>query len=276
MDSTAIDAIAKLAIEAASANHLGTPTPAIIIDNKVVSVEHLQAGRSRFRGTFRTTVLADFVEYVTGRTKTSEVLPPAQCFVDADKWTATTFFNLGHDALPGHCDDTAVLSLKKTAAYDALCAISQPGVKHSQRALSDFIEEWSEHITALDSSGENITVALAVQAIRDVKIKKSGEANTAVTNFGAKRSALEEIEAKANGIIQLPASLLFRVVPFAGFAEQIAEIKLSVLTGDDTPIFVARWARREQVIEAIADDFQQRLSDLVGESASTIVGTFTP
>lgn len=272
MDSTAIKAIADLAIAATHAAHLGTPTPALIDNGKVISIEYLQAGRSRFRGRLVTASLPDFVGYV--RAHANNAASAAHGFIDADALAATAIFNLGDEASPGHADDVAVLVLKPTAAYRAVQFID--GKRLGQKQFAEWLEDWSQHLTAFAGFGDVIPLVAAIAAVRSVKVKKTNEATSTVRNFGATRSALEDIEAQANGAAALPDALEFQCTPYLGLAEQSAELRISVITDEDKPTFSIRWARREQAEESIAQDFKRLLTDEVGDSASMTIGTFTP
>lgn len=271
MDANAIQTIAELAVAANNSQYLGTPTPALFHGGKLTSIEHLQAGRSRFRGKLATASLPDFAEYTAGRAAAG---PKPACFIDADNISARTYFNLGTDALPGHADDIAELKLIPTAAFAAICDLD--GRRLAQRALAEFVEEWSQHILATTSDGEALPLSGAVVAIRNVKIKQHSESTSAVGNFGTSRSALDEIEARANGTIELPGALYFRVTPYAGLTEQIAELRLSIITSEEKPVFAVRWARREQMREDIAQDFKHIVTGALNGTAGVIVGTFTP
>jgi uncharacterized protein YfdQ (DUF2303 family) len=271
MDANAINTIADLAVAANNGAHLGTPTPALFHAGKLTSIEHLQAGRARFRGRMTTSSLADFAGYIAARA--AAALKPA-CFIDANATSAKCYFNLGTDELPGHADDIAELTLTPTAAFAAICALD--GHRLAQRALAEFVEEWSQHISATTSDGEALPLSAAVVAIRNIQIKQRSESTSTVGNFNTSRSALDEIEARANGTIELPGALYFRVTPYAGLTEQIAELRLSIITSEEKPVFAVRWNRREQMREDIAQDFKRVVTSAIGGTASVIVGTFTP
>lgn len=271
MDGTAIKAIGDLAVAAANAEYLGTPTPALFHDGKLISIEHLQAGRSRFRGKLVTASLADFVSYVRTRAHGSA---PARGFIDADSLNAVCYFNLGDESAPGHADDLAVLALLPTAAYSAAREID--GRKLHQKALAEWMEDWASQLTAVSETGEPIPLSAAIAAVRSVKVKQISESTNTVRNFGATRSALEEIEAQAVGATALPPALAFRFTPYLGLAEQTAELRIAFIADEDKPTFSIRWARREQIEESITQDFKRLLIEEVGDAASMTIGTFTP
>lgn len=274
MDASAIQQLARLAIEAAHANKLETPTPAIVLGGNVVSLEHLQDGRSRFRGKLVTNSLADFVHYVK-RDHGAGPDSRASVFVDAAKLSATAFFNLGDYQSPGHADHRAELSLDSTAAYKAVAAAH--GLRTDQRGLSEWLEEWAPHLDVLDEHGNTMSTLAAIVAVRSVKVKATSEAATTVGSFAANRTAMEDIEAKATAGSALPGRIKFTFVPALGLAEQTADLRLYLSAKpEEKPHFFVKWIGREQVIEAIAQDFKRVLFDELGEKALLTIGTFAP
>lgn len=274
MDASAIKAISDLAIEAANANKLPTPTPAIVLGANVVSLEHLEDGRSRFRGTLKTNSLADFVDYVKrdhGRGPDDR----AAAFIDATALAATAFFNLGDHQSPGHADHLAQLKLDQTAAYRAVLSVD--GKRLDQKNLAEWIEEWGTQIDIADDNGEPLSLSLAIGAIRSVKVKATAESTTTVGNFAQTRTAMEDIEARASGLANLPARLKFQFAPALGLSEQTADLRLSLIANpEEKPTFALRWIGREQAQEAIAQDFKRVLFEEIGVAALLTIGTFTP
>ena len=149
MDSSTVNAIGQLAIEAAQANRIDADTPALILrtehaGQQVVSIEHLQPGRSRFRGAFATRQLPDFAAYVIAETENAaRERGSVQGFIDTDNMCAKVFFNLGNLEHAGHADHHATLKLKPTAAYAALLAATARSL--DQRTLHDFVEDWRDN-----------------------------------------------------------------------------------------------------------------------------------
>jgi uncharacterized protein YfdQ (DUF2303 family) len=278
MDSSAIDRIAQLGIEAAKANRIDTVTPAIILTQQngtqcVESLEKLQKGRSRFRGKFATSSLQDLADYAVTRHENDAGTLPAQGFIDTDAMAATIFFNLGATTAPGHADDIATLKLKPTAAYAALiAAIRQP---HDQRSLHDFVEDWRDIITPLiDGQPSDKPLASTLAAIRDITVETARSINHTERDMGSSRSAMESVDAKSNLI--LPSGFMFKCVPYDGLQERTFSMRLGVNTGGDKLSLVLRIQQAEASTEAIAKDFRDRLAAKLGTSSSLTLGTFTP
>lgn len=273
-DSAAVQKIADLAVEAARANRLETHTPAVLHNGSPVSLETLQAGRSRFRGTYATNTLSEFVYYTASRANS---LPPAQVpvsvFIAPEKGSATAFFNLGKVSNPGHADDRATLALRQTAAYAALLAVV--GQKHTQRAIAEWLEDWFDLITPHHPETENCTMSMtvAIAAVRDITITVKGEQTSVQGDLQASRSALEEIEARSKK--RLPSGFTFTTAPYDGFEPRAFSLRLAVLPQEKEPVLVLRIVGLADVQERIGEEFERKVRD--GLSVANVYrGTFAP
>lgn len=269
MDGTAITAIRQLAVEAARENRIGgvgkSETPAVIIGNTIHSLEYLQPGRSRFRGIFETSVLSEFAAYVKAN-------PGGHGFIGAKNFTATVFHNLGDKDNPGHGDWRSTLTLEPTAAYAAMITIE--GARLTQKQLVEWIEDWNQELEA--KFGERAAVsdiAGALNAIRNLTISAKSDVTHTDKDFGAGRSAIEEIEAKAQGGI--PSHLVFTCDPYPGFKEWNFSLRLSVITGDK-PALTLRIVSKEAIAEEIATEFKEKLLEEIGDAATMTIGSFEP
>ncbi|HET6807224.1 MAG TPA: DUF2303 family protein [Frateuria sp.] len=279
MDRSAIESIGQLAIEAQKANHIDADTPALILRDqsgaqKVVSIEHLQPGRSRFRGAFATRQLPDFAAYVTAETEnTPRPAGSVQGFIDTDDMSAKVFFNLGNLEHAGHADHHATLKLKPTAAYAALQAATIRSL--DQRALHDFVEDWRDNIVPLfDGQPDANRLANTLAAIRDITVETARKVNLVERDMGATRSAMESVDARST--LTLPSGFEFRAVPYEGLAERTFRLRLGVTTGGDKVGLVLRIQQAEQSTEDIAKDFRDRLAAKLGTACPLTLGTFTP
>jgi uncharacterized protein YfdQ (DUF2303 family) len=257
-----------------AAKDLKTHIPAVVLmdgpgKTKVESIEHLQEGRSLFRGTFATNSIKDFVRYVESRKGAP------RGFIAAEKiegLSCRMFFNLGDDKNPGHGNDIADLNPKMMPAFAAMRAIC--GKKLTQQELIDWVEDW-HHVVSAQNAGEAFMgTAEAVAGIRSMKIDTKGQQTSTVNNFGAARSAMEEVEANRDG--GMPAFLTLRTEPFERLMPRSFVLRVSILTGGDKPALTLRWQRQEHQCEEIAQEFKELLvSELGGLSDSLVVGTFT-
>lgn len=252
---------------AGAAKQLNTNTPAVLMPDSstVIDLERFQTGRSRFRGTFSTHSLADFSTYVVGR-----VVPDARGFIDQDAMCCTVLFNLGTPAEPGHADDRAILALKATAVYKEVQDVK--GSALTQKALSDWIEGWSQHLGAVDENGVEMSLAKAIAAVRTITVKASSESAHTVAETRASQSTFDAIEASSKET--LPAWLLVSLHPFEGLGGHEIKLRVSVITSGSAPVLKLRWVGEEAQKEAIAREFKEYLEQNVQASAKLALGSF--
>lgn len=267
-----VELIQGSAVEAAGKRQLrADQLPAAIILNSadnVKSLEYLQQLRNRFRGTLSTSSLTDFCSYVKSAAATGASCPG---FVDVEKMHANVFFNLGTVEQPGHADWRATLGLLPTAAYKALNALESR--RFDQAALIDWLEDWNDVLVA-DFTDGNASLTRAVAAIRKMKISTKAESTHTTGDFGASRSALEEVEASSADA--LPVGFRMATEPYEGLSPRSFALKLSVLTGGDKPVLTLRWLRKEQQLEEIAREFKHVLGGQLADAATLTIGTFDP
>ncbi|WP_166359307.1 DUF2303 family protein [Pseudomonas akapageensis] len=266
MEAKAIQLIQDTAV-LANAKALSTHTPTIALPDtaKVHSLEKFQQTRSRFRGALATNSLKDFSGYVL-----THASGESSGFIDSDSMICTVLFNLGDMDTPGHGDFSATLTLKKTAAFIAMERAAS--VKHSQKDLSDFIEDWAPNLKAITADGTNIDLRRAAGAIRSITIEQARKSEHIVGDMSASRSAMDQIEAKsADG---LPAELLFTVIPYEGLQAQTIVLRVAVLTGGDQPILRLRWIGEAQLHEDLAQEFKSVVAHEVGVATDLTIGTF--
>lgn len=269
------DALNQITATHAAANGrpLDTHMPSILVpDNyELRNTEYLQELRSRFRGSMATRSMPDFCAYVERRVDDLEDDPTPSGFIDVDSMRCKVFFNLGDADRPGHADDTAELALKPTAAFAALQQIA--GRALSQAQLAEWMEDWAANLKVVGTEGEDITVGVAVQKIRTIKIKATAERTSTESNFGAERSAMDQIE--ASHAEQQPADLLFTIKPYEGLLERTFTLRLSIITGEK-PTIKPRWVQQEAQEEEIAQELKQVLKQQIGRFANLTLGTFNP
>lgn len=266
MEAKAIQLIQDTAV-LANAKTLDTFTPAIALPDsaKVHSLEKFQQTRSRFRGVLATSSLKDFSSYVLAHADGNTA-----GFIDSDDMTCTVFFNLGDQDHPGHGDFRSTLTLKKTAAFIALERAAAS--KHSQKELSDFIEDWAPNLKALTADGADIDLRRAAGAIRSITIEQARKSEHVVGDMSSSRSAMDQIEAKsADG---LPAELLFNVIPYEGLQPQTIQLRVAVLTGGDQPVLRLRWIGEAQLREDLAQEFKSVVAQEVGGATDLTIGSF--
>ena len=271
MDRSAIEAITEqpTLIEINKYLHQqGLPVITLPDNSTLNRLETYQHKRTRFRGEMETASLEDFAEYVKNHTDDNG----SACFINADQMSATAIFNFGDKDTPGHCDNTATLSLVKTVGYKA--ALNLDNRASSQRDFSEWLDDWSYCLTAFDETQEPMELKKAIQGIRNISVDNSQEQNHEESNFRAKRSTLETVEVNCKGNPP-PALLVFRVVPYDTFQEYDISLRVSVLTGGSAPRVVARIVALETLQQDIAKEFQDKVDQEIKSFIKTYIGQFT-
>lgn len=273
IDQHAVNRIVELGVNEAEANRLPLVPEhsAVIIDGKLVTLEHLRPGRNRFRGAFGTSSISAFAQYVSDEAKTAEQLFAG--FIDpGPTLRAKVFLNLGSAMDPGHADWTASLTPERTAAYAA--ALSVNGNRLGQRELAEWIEDWSDCLTAQAADGEFIGLTEAIAAVRNINIKATAEAGHSDRDFGASRTAIEEIEAKA-ATGKMPARIILTTQPYPDLRERQITLRVA-MAGGDKPTLGLRIIGHERQQEDIAAEFRELLLAKIGDAATMTIGTFVP
>ncbi|SUC16358.1 prophage protein [Proteus vulgaris] len=271
LDGTAISQIQNMAVASLSLDAIEKSLcPAIVLPNdfKVSSLENLQEGRFRFRGEMKTTSISDFVKYSIK----NAVEEGVSCFIDADEMSAETIFNIGTIGEPGHADNTALVKLKQTAPFSALLKID--GVKYRQKELAEWLEDWRDYLMAFDAEGNVLDIKQAISAVRRITIESTRSAEHEDHDFSAKRSVLENVEARSKDV--MPTAFQFTCTPYDELKERSIKLRYSVLTGGDVPVLVLCIVQLENLEEQIAQEFRNLLCDEFDESEiETFIGKFS-
>ncbi len=271
LDGTAISQIQNMAVASLSLDAIEKSLcPAIVLPNdfKVSSLENLQEGRFRFRGEMKTTSISDFVKYSIK----NAVEEGVSCFIDANEMSAKTIFNIGTIGEPGHADNTALVKLKQTAPFSALLKID--GVKYRQKELAEWLEDWRDYLIAFDAEGNVLDIKQAISAVRRITIESTRSAEHEDHDFSAKRSVLENVEARSKDV--MPTAFQFTCTPYDELKERSIKLRYSVLTGGDVPVLVLRIVQLENLEEQIAQEFRDLLCDEFDKSEiETFIGKFS-
>ncbi len=269
LDQTAIKEIRDMTLSQLLEEKLSsTDCPAVALPESVQieSLEDYQLGRFRFRGKLQTANIPDFVRYCKGFAGEG-----VRSFINAESMEAVTVFNLGTIVDPGHADNTAALKLKKTAPFKALLNIN--GQKNRQKELAEWLEDWSEYLLAFTADGEVLDIKKAIGGVRKITIESSSNSDHVDSDFGAKRSLMESVEAR--GQESMPAAFEFKCVPYEGLSERAFRLRYSILTGGDVPVLVLRIVQLETAEEEMAVEFQALLEENFADAeVETFIGDF--
>ncbi len=271
LNGDAISQITELAISGVRLNAVeNMPCPAVAVPNglEIVNLERYQNGRYRFRGSLKTTSINDFVKYSVGYSDA----PGVRCFIDAEDMTARTIFNLGTIEYPGHADNSALIVLKKTSPFSAVLSVN--GRKQGQKELAEWLEDWRDHLLAFDADGNVLDIKQAIGAVRRITIESSRSSDHEDSDFSARRSVMENVEAKSKDI--MPAAFDFKCTPYDELQERAIKLRYSILTSQDTPTLVLRIVQLENLQELMAQEFRDILSAKFEETQiETFIGNFS-
>lgn len=270
LDSSVICEIRDLVlsgINSSNINNCFNPVAALPDNFNLHDLEPFQSNRCRFRGRLSTASIDDYIRYCTEYAGVG-----VRCFIDGDKISARTIFNLGVIDKPGHADNTAVLELNKTAPFRSLLDID--GKKQSQKDLAEWLEDWRDHLMAFDADGAEMDVRKAIGAVRRITIEATSSSDHEDDDFKAKRSVMESVEARSKDV--MPAVFQFTCVPYDGLSERQFMLRYSILTGSNVPVLVLRIVQLEKGQEDIAQEFRDLLSDkFTGVEVETFIGNFS-
>lgn len=249
-DKEAINALQEGEAISAAAEALNTSCDthdlvALPSDYKLNNLEQFKLLRRRARGTMNTQAIDAFVEYSKGHAE-----PGASVFINAEEMSATAVLNLGTPVAPGHADNRAKLTLKRTAAYHALTCMAT-GSGHKQATIAEFLEDWPENIQCHNDAGE-ITLPKAIAAVRKLTIESIRKLENSEQQLSASRSAFESVQ--ATSVEPLPTAILFHCQPYADLKDRTFALRLNVHTGGDKPTISLRIIKAEQHAEDIANE----------------------
>ncbi|MCK3656220.1 hypothetical protein A4G19_10865 [Pasteurellaceae bacterium Macca] len=74
--------------------------------------------------------------------------------------------------------------------------------------------------------------------------------------------------------LTLPKYFVFNTHTYKGLSAQAFTLRLSILTGGNEPILIARLIKAEQLQEEVAQEFASKLTDALAETSITVnIGT---
>jgi len=265
MEQTNLEELKQLVLSSVHVGNSDYPIAILPSDMKVHSLEQHNQYRNQFRAEFNTFNFDSFIAYAEEHEQ-----PNAQCFIDEQNLGAEVIFDVGTSEKPLHAKHRAKLTMQKTAAYSALLEFQ--GERHDQRIFSDWLEDWGDFITPYNADDESMPLTAAVQSVRKITLDYARNEEHEVGDFAASKSAMESVEAKSK--LQLPKYFVFNTHTYKGLDSQAFTLRLSVLTGGNEPVLIARLIKAEQIQEAIATEFANKLvQGLMGTEISVNIGT---
>lgn len=269
LDSSAINQIKDLVLSGYHLNDihsLACPTTILPEGTAVASLERFALERYRFRGAMDTTSIDDFVRYSVGYAQKTK--KPVASSMPTTCWRALSSTSVLW--IIGHADNVASIKLKKTAPFRALLSIN--GDHLNQKQIAEWLEDWSDYLTAFDADGNTMKIAQAAQAVRRVTIQQTNASDHEDGDFSGKKSLMQSIEASSKDV--MPVAFEFKCVPYKGLGERAFSLRNSLLKSND-PVFVLRIVQLEAQEEAIANEFRDLLTGKFdGKPVETFIGTF--
>lgn len=248
----------------------GLNVAAVPESHNLVDLEKFQETRRRFRAKVETSSLMDFTAYSARQVQGMQKLP---CFVDPERMRAEIIFDMGTEELPGHCEHRAVLTLTRTAPYQALLKID--GEAKTQRQLAEWLEDYAAYLCPwTDEDTGSMTMPAAVTAIRRIVVDAKSEVDNSEKKFGATRSTLESVDITSRDT-PLPIGFKFSTEPYADLSEREFILRLSVTTSNGTPACRLRLVRHEEAVEEMAQEFKTRLDTELQGNAEITLGTIS-
>lgn len=218
---------------------------AIPSEYKLQDLEAYQECRNSLRGKFETNVIDEFIKYNKDHAEDG-----TKTFVDADTMKAETIFDVGTRNKAGHQRHRASLSLKQTAPYKALLNLS--GSPMPQKEMAEWLEDYSEFLTAFSSDGQVIDMDKASAAIRDLNFEVVRGSERQVQDFSQQQSEYERVATKTKEDLVIPAAFVFTCEPYHGLKLRKFEMRLSIVRNE---ILTLRIKRLEETQELMAFEF---------------------
>lgn len=270
-DKSAIEQVQKASAESVEAYHQtienacnseNMPFVALPESMRVqeLNTEKYLTFRRRFRGTFTTTSIEDFVAYCLNNSDDNTV-----CFISDYTMNAKCILDIGNVAEPGHCVHKAELALEMTPEFRALLSICDS--KQLQGPLAEWMEDWRDGLNCFDGDNNSIGTAQAIIGVRKITIESAKKQESEVQSFSAERSALESINANADG--NRPHLLTFTCKPYEELSERTFEMRVAMHIEDNKAprikLHIKQLAKHNQ---EMCDELA---SKLLGEFNDTII-----
>lgn len=235
---------------------------------KLVDLEGLLPEPRRFRGRLSTTSIESFVDYCSHQ---GENVPTVFVDTEGKPLSANAIFKLGDHENPEHITHTAKLELVDTAEMKAVKQIINS--VQSQSELHDWIED-HQYMLECIADDQELHISAVLAAVRNVTIDVKAWANHTEHDFGANRSAMDQIEA-GSGAGKLPGFIVCTFVPHLGLSPIAVRLRVGLKTGGEKPAFQLRWVQQELQMQKIGEELQQIITDRLAENSDGIfMGTF--
>jgi len=271
MDKSAIEKIQEhTALQGFQASldaaHTLSPLVAMPEGYLFTDLERYMPTRTRLKGVMKTSDLYSFGLYVSKHADEH-----SECFINRNAMAAKVIFDFGSKDAPLHCAHTCRLALLKTPAFETV----QDAVGHrfSQKDLAEWLEDWRDYIQVLGHNGEDISLGLAIAAVRRLKIEQHTVSGHEVHATRSSRSVLDEIEASSD--TGLPEAIAFTCTAYEGLGARTFVLRVSVIASHEKPQFSLRVVAMDNHLDDMAHEFSKMVETrLEGLSIVPVLGSF--
>jgi uncharacterized protein YfdQ (DUF2303 family) len=215
-----------------------------------------------FTGRYKTTSLEGFLGYVNDNIKNG----CSEIFISVEDMSACAIFDLYTiEKAPARAEHQALLKMKATPEYQAIKDLCG-GVKHSvrddklsQREMAEWMEEWREFITPVDSSDKEINIARAINAIRGMTVEASRKMESSVGDMSESRSTLDRIDAKGKEVT-VAGFIAEDIYCYSDLQPKTLKVKFSIITDAEKIAFKARMLLQDKVKEELGQDLADKIN----------------
>jgi len=274
MEANVVQKITELALagrDLPQRDHPGIVLPSADGGWEVQSLEHLEDQPYRQRVRYRTNRISDFVRYVEAEALEAETA----VFVRPEGGGGVAIIDFGSHSDPRWGEHRAHLDMKRTPEYLALLQVVE---RHQpQRGLIEFLEDWRDLISpyarALEEGGQDefLSVGQAITSVRRIEVKGTESQTTEDEDFRKIRSAMETVEARSRKG-QLPAGFTFTCKPYPELQQRNIDVRISMLTTQNTPHFSLRIVGQGALDEAVAEEVELDITSRLNQKARVFVG----
>ncbi|MEN9755863.1 MAG: hypothetical protein RL755_50 [Pseudomonadota bacterium] len=236
------------------------PNDAAIIPDgyKLENLERFYDHPNLFKGTFSTTILSEFADYVSKHGNEGSAV-----FIDNERIKALAIIDMGSHDAPQWGKHRAEIELLKTPAYAALLKFNNQQL--DQQGFIDFVEDWRENITFIFDDNSEQSVEKVVKSLRKVKVGFNATKEQEVQASSSSRSLLESVEIKA-GNEPLPIGFVFSTLAYDGIETAYFNCPLRVTSDEKAVRFKFRIGQLDAINERISIEFKNAIAESFDET----------
>ncbi len=272
MDATAINAIRDLATAAITNDYsaVGGLAPTALLPDgyELKALEQYQPQPDRFRGTFATRIIGEFIAYINDHADSH-----SSVFIDPVFMTADAILDMGDKDDPHWGQHEASLTLKGLPEFGTLVANNERFL--TQQGFIDFAEDWEVNLRFFDEVHNVMDFKQAINAIRRITVSATSSQDSEVNQFNRQHSSMDAIEVSSKNAV-LPTGFTFSFVPYDGFDRAEFVCQLRPVTNNKVPELKYRIVGLDNEINRLAEQFKTILHKAItADEISLYTGTMT-